>query len=89
MKYYYTYVLLVVRHRDTRYLIQEVKELSGFRHPASGIQKPTTSILLSSLAAFILHAQFEAWWVGVGSVQLPLFFVYVGLIVQSSTVQGS
>ena len=37
-------------------------------------------ILLSALTAFIIHAQFEAWWVGVGSVQLPLFFLYLGLV---------
>jgi O-antigen ligase len=46
----------------------------------------TTNYLLlcSAFFAFILHSQFEAWWVGVGSVQLPLFFIYFGLIVQSS-----
>ncbi len=37
-------------------------------------------ILNSSLAAMLLHAQFEAWWVGVGSVQLPLFFIYLGIL---------
>jgi hypothetical protein len=41
---------------------------------------PTTySLLSAALAAFLLHAQFEAWWVGVGSVQLPLFFIFLGL----------
>jgi O-antigen ligase len=44
----------------------------------------TLYIILSSLAAMLLHAQFEGWWVGVGSVQLPLFFVYLGLLVRSS-----
>jgi hypothetical protein len=39
------------------------------------------SLLTAALAAFLLHSQFEAWWIGVGSVQLPLFFVYTGLIV--------
>ena len=42
------------------------------------------SLLTASLAAFIIHAQFEAWWVGVGSVQLPLFFIYIGLISRNS-----
>lgn len=37
------------------------------------------SLLTAALAALILHAQFEAWWVGVGSVQLPLFFIFLGL----------
>lgn len=38
------------------------------------------TIILSAIIAFIVHAQFEAWWVGVGSVQLPLFFLYLGVI---------
>jgi len=38
------------------------------------------SLLTAALAAFLLHSQFEAWWVGVGSVQLPLFFIYTGLL---------
>ena len=37
-------------------------------------------LLTAALAALLLHAQFEAWWVGVGSVQLPLFFVYIGMM---------
>lgn len=37
------------------------------------------AILLATLIAFILHSQFEAWCVGVGSVQLPIFFIYLGL----------
>ena len=36
-------------------------------------------LLLSVIVAFCSHAQFEAWWVGVGSVQLPLFFMVIGL----------
>lgn len=33
------------------------------------------------MIAFTFHAQFEAWWVGVGSTQMPLFFAYVGLAI--------
>ena len=47
------------------------------------------SLLTAALAAFLLHAQFEGWWVGVGSVQLPLFFIYFGLIVQCSKFNSS
>jgi O-antigen ligase len=36
-------------------------------------------ILLSSLTAMLVHSQFEAWWVGVGSVQLPLFYILLFL----------
>ncbi len=38
-------------------------------------------ILNSTLAALLVHAQFEAWWVGVGSVQLPLFLIYLFLAI--------
>jgi O-antigen ligase len=41
------------------------------------------SLLTAALASFLIHSQFEAWMVGVGSVQLPLFFFYVGLLVNS------
>lgn len=44
------------------------------------------SLLTAALAAFLVHSQFEAWWVGVGSVQLPLFFVYLGLSFSKSTL---
>lgn len=32
-------------------------------------------ILNSSLAGMLLHAQFEGWWVGVGSIHLPIFYI--------------
>ncbi|MHB1688319.1 MAG: hypothetical protein ACYCVH_13220 [Ignavibacteriaceae bacterium] len=38
-----------------------------------------SKLILPFLLAFIFHAQFEAWWVGVGSEMLPLFFVCLGL----------
>ena len=47
------------------------------------MQSYSHAIILSAIIAFILHSQFEAWMVGVGSVQLPLFFVYIGLLVNS------
>ncbi len=34
-------------------------------------------IIFSTISASIIHSQFEAWWVGVGSVQLPLFLSYL------------
>ena len=51
--------------------------------------KQKTYLLTSTILALIIHAQFEAWWVGVGSVQLPLFFVYLGLIVQGLKFSSS
>ncbi|MBE0571345.1 MAG: O-antigen ligase family protein [Ignavibacteriaceae bacterium] len=81
---------LAYRQAGTRYQtlrtdrqLPDVKDISGIRHPASPSSlhyAGAGSILVASLAAFILHAQFEAWWVGVGSVQLPLFFIYISLL---------
>jgi O-antigen ligase len=45
------------------------------------------SLLLSAFLAFIIHAQFEAWMVGVGSVQLPLFFMFAGCVVNKNVKQ--
>jgi O-antigen ligase len=36
------------------------------------------AIIISIVVALTIHTQFEAWWVGVGSIQLPLFFFYLG-----------
>ncbi len=41
---------------------------------------PVNAFLFSVITALIIHAQFEAWWVGPGSIQLPLFFVYLGAL---------
>lgn len=35
-----------------------------------------TKFLVSTLIALIVHAQFEAWLVGIGSISLPLFFLF-------------
>jgi O-antigen ligase len=72
------------------FLIPIFYVLIKFRvRPFDKLRVTNYSLLTAAFTAFLLHSQFEAWWVGVGSVQLPLFFVYIGLIVQSSTVQGS
>jgi hypothetical protein len=88
-------IYLLIKIPDTRYQVPDEKILSGIGNPTSGIQHsvssikhPVSSILFASIAAFVLHAQFEAWWVGVGSVQLPLFFIYFGLIVQGSNLNS-
>ena len=84
-------IYLLIKLPDTRYLIPDKDYKSGIRNPASPSSLhydeasitllPTTySLLSAALAAFLLHSQFEAWWVGVGSVQLPLFFIYTGLL---------
>jgi len=71
-------VYLFYKYRDTRHRVPNENLVSGTRNPASGI-------LLASIAAFIIHSQFEAWMVGVGSIQLPLFFFYTGCMIKTST----
>lgn len=43
----------------------------NYKHAST--QSFNHSILIASLVAFLLHAQFEAWWVGPGSVQFPIY----------------
>ena len=35
----------------------------------------TTAFYIAFLISLIIHSQFEAWCVGVGSVQLPLYYI--------------
>ena len=35
-------------------------------------------MILAVMIGYCFHAQIEAWWVGVGSIQLPLFFMILG-----------
>ena len=37
----------------------------------------TLYIVHCTLLAMFVHAQFEAWWVGVGSVALPLYLIFL------------
>jgi len=53
--------------------IKQSTTIKSFSHSLK-----TYALLISVIVALILHAQFEAWWVGVGSVQLPLFFLILG-----------
>jgi O-antigen ligase len=82
-------VYLILKNWDTRYLMPDKFSSLKNNLPESGIRNPVSSLLIASLSAFILHAQFEAWWVGVGSVQLPLFFIYVGLLINQPITQSS
>jgi len=46
----------------------------------------TFYIVNCTLVAMFVHAQFEAWWVGAGSITLPLFLIFLfTLIYLSST----
>lgn len=42
-----------------------------------GLDNSSFLILNSSLVAMFVHAQFEAWWVGVGSISFPLFLIFL------------
>jgi O-antigen ligase len=42
------------------------------------------SLLTSALAAMLVHSQFEAWWVGVGSITLPLFLIFLFMALPST-----
>jgi O-antigen ligase len=57
-------------------------KVQGLNRTEIDLKHYSLLILNSSVAAMLLHAQFEAWWVGVGSVQLPIFFVYTGLMMR-------
>ena len=39
------------------------------------------SLLTAALAAMLIHSQFEAWWVGVGSVTLPLYLLILFMLI--------
>lgn len=41
-------------------------------------KKINTAFMISAIVALCFHAQIEAWWIGVGSIQLPLFFMFCG-----------
>ncbi len=37
----------------------------------------TLYIVHCTLLVMLIHAQFEAWWVGVGSISFPLFLIFL------------
>ena len=41
----------------------------------------TSALMICVLLGMCLHAQLEGWWLGIGSVQFPLFFGIAGIIV--------
>jgi len=65
------YVFLLLLKTFKTVTLSLSKGIQSFNH--------AHKLLLSVIVAFCSHAQFEAWWVGVGSVQLPLFFMVIGL----------
>lgn len=54
-----------------------VKNLNKVRN---SIQKKEIIVYLSFLIGYFIHAQFEAWWVGVGSIQLPFYYMLLFIL---------
>jgi hypothetical protein len=80
-------IMNVKKHNSTDDHLQDsnsMDKISIQSHSQANIQTFASRVfpafLLSAIAAFLLHSMFEAWWVGVGSVQLPLFFIFTGYI---------
>ncbi len=67
---------LQTTHNKLKPVTDNQQTLSSNQYPVTSIQY----ILFASICAFILHGMFEAWWVGAGSFELPVFMVYIGLI---------
>ncbi len=63
------------------YLLKMYRAKSLEQRDTSSILHQPSSIIIAALAAFIIHSQFEAWMVGVGSIQLPIFFFYLGCMI--------
>jgi O-antigen ligase len=59
------------------YVLISQKSDLAIRDQNSGVRYQS-AIIKSVLIALVVHAQFEAWWVGVGSIHLPLFYFYLG-----------
>lgn len=56
--------------------------LKLFRSPNS-LFTDHRKLITAALAAMLVHAQFEGWWVGVGSVSLPLFLIILFTLITS------
>ena len=64
---------------------------SNFEQSISYNHFVTNAFFIAILLTFLIHSQFEAWMVGVGSVQLPLFLVFIGVTIfisNNSTIKG-
>lgn len=54
--------------------------INTFNSPNT-ILTPHSSLLTATLSAMLVHSQFEAWWVGVGSVSLPLYLIILFMLI--------
>ncbi len=49
--------------------------MRGWERRASYRLRSNAAMVIAVLVALSFHAQIEAWWVGVGSVQLPILYM--------------
>ena len=62
-------VVLIIRKISMLNAQFSIKENSGSNY--------TLCIVHCTLIAMFIHAQFEGWWVGVGSISLPFFLIFL------------
>ena len=78
------YIGLVLFLLPVSYLLLKGKNKTDYKSEINVSQSEAVNLnskyILAALFALLVHSQFEAWWVGVGSVQLPLFFFYAGAL---------
>jgi hypothetical protein len=44
-------------------------------------------LIIATIIGMIVHAQFEAWWVGPGSVQYPLYLIYTNYLLFNNIIK--
>jgi hypothetical protein len=48
----------------------------------------TSALMICVLFGMCMHAQLEGWWLGVGSVQLPLFMGTAGIVIGKNRINA-
>jgi O-antigen ligase len=51
---------------------------------STSVRRDQYAFIIAVISALVIHAQFEAWWTGPGSIHLPIFFCYLGSAVTLS-----
>ena len=83
------YVLSKFKIQNSKFKTEHQYSVSSNQNLESSIHHNLSILILSFLIAFLFHGQFEAWWEGVGSEMLPLFFTFIGLATVVITTQNS
>ncbi|MHB9011074.1 MAG: O-antigen ligase family protein, partial [Ignavibacteriaceae bacterium] len=83
------YVLSKFKIQNSKFKTEYQYSVSSNQNLESSIHHNLSILILSFLIAFLFHGQFEAWWVGVGSAEFPLFFTIIGLATAVIATQNS